>query len=257
MKVQRKIRSTGTEELIPFIATGRLRSEITEPFIYGTYLEAWWRCLRCSKEFTQSCRTGIFTTEGAYKMFCMFGTVEGITFQNWWVAKGHEYFSESITTLQVKLFVKRQNVNAFEITVDAFQDVSSQLAGKEFGFWHDQICLLNAREGLLSEAPLSWPIFRNRISYEVISQLLDIMEIHDQIIRSAPETKLWQIGEQLKLNPRAMPRPEDYPTDIADKHKIMGQTVSNYLRKGKALVDNAYNGVFPKYKSSSGEPSVW
>jgi len=93
--------------------------------------------------------------------------------------KGHEYFSESITTLQVTLYVKRKSGDAFEITVDALQDVSSQLAGKEFGFWLDQISLLNAREGLLSEAPLSWPIFKSRISYDAISQLLSIMEIHD------------------------------------------------------------------------------
>ena len=69
------------------------------------------------------------------------------------MAKGHEYFSQSITTLQVTLFVKRKHIDAFEITVDAFQDVSTQLAGKEFGFWLNQICLLNAREGLLSQAP--------------------------------------------------------------------------------------------------------
>ena len=149
------------------------------------------------------------------------------------MTKGHEYFSESITTLQVTLFVKRKNVDVFEITVDAFQDVSSRLAGKEFGFWLEQICLLNAKEGLLSEAPLSWPIFRSRISYEVISQLLSIMEIHDQIVRNAPGTKLWEIGEQLKLNPQAMTKLGDFPTEIADKHKAMGQTVSNYLRKGQ------------------------
>ena len=163
--------------------------------------------------------------------------------------KGHEYFSESITTLQVSLYVKRKSGNAFEITVDALQDVSSQLAGKEFSFWLDQICLLNAREGLLSEAPLSWPIFRSRISYEVISHLLSIMEIHDQIIRNAPETKLWQIGEQLRLNPKAMPKFGDLSIDTADKHKVMGQTVSSYLKKGRGLVDNASNGIFPKYET--------
>jgi len=163
--------------------------------------------------------------------------------------KGHEYFSESITTLQVTLYVKRKSGDAFEITVDAFQDVSSQLAGKEFGFWLDQICLLNAREGLLSEAPLSWPIFRSRISYDVISQLLSIMEIHDQIIRNAPDTNLWQIGEQLKLKPKAMTKFGDYPSEVSDKHKAMGQTVSNYLRKGRGLVYNACNGIFPKYET--------
>jgi hypothetical protein len=44
-----------------------------------------------------------------------------------------------------------------------------------------------------------------------------------------------------------MPKFGDFPIDIADKHKAMGQTVSNYLRKGRGLVDNACRGVFPKY----------
>lgn len=216
MKVQTRNRCSGTRNLLPRIATGRLRSEQTEPFIHGTYLELWWRCLKCSKEFTQSCRTGIFTSQGAYRTYLMFGDLENLSFQNWWIAKGHEFFSDSITTLQVTLYVKRKNSEAFEITVDALQDVSSQLAGKEFGFWLDQINLLNKRDGLLSEAPLSWPIFRSRITYDVISQLLDIMEIHDQIIRNAPNTYLWQIGEQLRLNPQAMPKSGDFKIDIAD-----------------------------------------
>lgn len=246
MKVQRR-GWCRQADLIPLIATGRLRAEITEPFIYGTYLELWWRCLKCSKEFTQSCRTGIFTSKGAYSTFCMFGAVEDMTFQEWWMSKGHEFFSESITTLQVTMFVKPKKNDAFHITVEAFQDVSSKLAGKEFGFWLDQISLLNSREGLLSAAPLSWPIFHSRISYDAISQLLRIMEIHEQIIRNAPETKLWQIGEQLRLNPKAVSKNRDFPTDAADKHKVMGQTVSNYLRKASSLVKNAGVGIFPKF----------
>jgi hypothetical protein len=178
----------------------------------------------------------------------MFGSIEDMTFHDWWLSKGHEFFSESITTLQVTLYVKRKDINAFAITVDAFQDVSSQLAGKEFGFWHDQICLLNAKAGLLSEAPLSWPIFRSRIGLDAIAQLLSIMETHDQIIRNEPKTCLWQIGEQLKLNPKAMTKCGDYPSEVSDKHKAMGQTVSNYLRKGRGLVGNACHGVFPRFK---------
>ena len=177
----------------------------------------------------------------------MFGDLEDLTFHDWWLRKGHEFFSESITTLQVTLFVKRKNIDAFQITLDAFQDVSSHLAGKEFSFWLDQICLLNAKAGLLSEAPLSWPIFHSRISYDSISLLLGIMEIYEQIIRNAPETKLWQIGEQLRLNPKAMSKNGDFPIDVADKHKAMGQTVSNYLRKASCLVKNAGIGIFPKF----------
>jgi len=246
MKAQRR-EWCKQKTLIPYIAAGKLRSEITEPFIYGTYLELWWRCLKLSKEFTQSCRSGIFASKAAYKTFCMFGPLENVTFGQWWLLKGHEYFSESITSIQVTLLIKSKSLDAFSITVDTLQDVPSHLAGKEFEFWLDQIYLLNTKKGLLSDAPLAWPIYRSRISYEVISQLLSILEIHDQIIRNAHKTYLWQIGEQLKINHRAMPKFNDYPIDISDKHKAMGQTVSNYLRKGQRLVDNAHRGNFPRF----------
>jgi hypothetical protein len=121
MKAQRLNWGMGAQKLMPWIASGRLGSVSTEPFIYGTYLELWWRCLKCSKEFTQSCRTGVFASEDAYKTFCMFGDLEDLTFQDWWLIKGHKFFSESITTLQVTLYVKRKHSESFEITVDAFQ----------------------------------------------------------------------------------------------------------------------------------------
>ena len=133
MKLQRLDWCKGAQNLIPLIATGRLRSEFTEPFIHGTYLEAWWRCLKLSKEFTQSCRTGIFTSKAAYETFRIFGPLEDLNFKDWWITKGHEYFSGSITTLQVTLFVKKKEADLFSVSVNAFQDVSSQLAGQEFG----------------------------------------------------------------------------------------------------------------------------
>ena len=247
MKVTKLAWGRSSQHLARIISMGELEPEVTEPLVHGTYLEVWWRCLKFSKEFTQSSRTGIFRSDAACKTFAMFGSLEDMTFHDWWKCRGHDFFSASITTLQVTLYVKRKNQDIFEIAVDAFQDVSTALAGKEFGFWLDQIFLLNTKSGLLSEAPLCWPIFRSRITYETISQLLWIMEIHDQIIRNAPNTKLWQIGEQLKLNPQAIPKKGDFFSDVSDKHKVMGQTVSSYLRKGNALVANACNGVFPRY----------
>ena len=59
---------------------------------------------------------------------------------------------------------------------------------------------------------------------------------------------LEQTARQLRLNPKAMPRPGDFPSLITEKHRVMGQTVSCYLKKGKGLVDNACKGVFPKYQ---------
>jgi len=247
MKLQKLEWALAARKLVPLIAAGRMRSDVTEPFIHGTYLEAWFRCLKCSKEFTHSCRTGIFASKGAFDTYRMFGPLEDLNYSDWWLTKGHSFFSESITTLQVTLYMQRKDAGVFSVSVDASQDTSSQLAGREFGFWLHQISLLNAGEGLLSEAPLAWPIFKSRISYEAISQLVSIVEIHDQVIRNAPGTNQWQIGEQLRLNPKAMPRPGDFPSLITEKHRVMGQTVSCYLKKGRALVNNACKGIFPKY----------
>jgi hypothetical protein len=239
----------GAQELAPSIAMGRLRSESSARLITGTYLEAWWRCLKFSKEFTQSCRTGIFTSKESFNTFRLFGPLENISFHEWWITKGHLYFSESITTLQVKLYGKCSERKTFALAVDALQDVSSNLAGREFEFWLNQIALLNQGRGLLSEAPLSWPIFKSRISLPAMSQLLSLLEIHDQVIRNAPETKLWQIGEQLRINSQAIPKAGDCASDIADKHKAMGQTISSYLKKGSNLVHNASIGFFPQFSN--------
>jgi hypothetical protein len=63
---------------------------------------------------------------------------------------------------------------------------------------------------------------------------------------------LWFAGQGSSrfkwLNPKAKAKPkhDDFPTDVAVKHKATGQTVSNYLRKGNRLVKNACNGMFPK-----------
>ena len=239
----------GAQELAPSIAMGRLRSESSARLITGTYLEAWWRCLKFSKEFTQSCRTGIFTSKESFNTFLMFGPLENISFHEWWITKGHEYFSESITTLQVKLYGKCCERKTFAIAVDALQDVSSNLAGREFEFWLNQISLLNRGQGLLSDAPLSWPIFKSRISFSAITQLLSLLEIHDQIIRNAPDTKLWEIGEQLRVKPQAITKYSDFSREISDKHKAMGQTVSCYLKKGRCLVHNASVGFFPSFSN--------
>jgi hypothetical protein len=249
MKLQNADWCRGAQELAPAIAMGRLRSDASAQLINGTYLEAWWRCLKFSKEFTQCRRTGIFTSKESFNTFRMFGPLENISFNEWWITKGHVFFSESITTLQVKLYGKCSERKTFALAVDALQDVSSNLAGREFEFWLNQIALLNQGQGLLSEAPLSWPIFKSRISLTAISQLISLLEIHDQIIRNAPETRLWQIGEQLRIKPHAMPRAGDYASDIADKHKAMGQTISNYLKKGTNLVHNASVGFFPCFSN--------
>jgi hypothetical protein len=107
--------------------------------------------------------------------------------------------------------------------------------------------LLEGQSGMLSSAPKAWSIYKSRITPEAIKLHLDVLEAHDTVKRNAPSTKLWRIGEQMRLNPKAMIRSGDTPNEQTAKHITMGQTVSEMVRKGQGLVANACEGVFPRY----------
>jgi hypothetical protein len=110
-----------------------------------------------------------------------------------------------------------------------------------------QLRLLQGQSGMLSAAPKAWSIYKSRITPDAIKLHLDVLEAHDTIKHSASSTKLWRIGEQMRLNPKATTRFGDTPNEQTAKHIVMGHTVSGLVRKGHGLVANACEGVFPKY----------
>ena len=107
--------------------------------------------------------------------------------------------------------------------------------------------LLQVRSCLLSAAPSAWSIYKSRITPEAMKLHLDVLEAYDTIKRNEPSTKLWRIGEQMRLNPKAMTSYSDSPSEQTAKHIAMGRTVSELVRKGQGLVANACDGVFPRY----------
>jgi len=228
-----------------------LSASITENFAIGSYLEAWFYCLKLSKEYTQNSRTGFFPSEKAYETYCLFGRVEDLTFIQWWNELGHENFHRGLTSLQIKKVVQHRFNNGYEITLGIYPGTLTNLAGSEFTFIVDQLRKLNNGSGLLSNAPMAWAIYNSRISAESIRLHLDVLEAHENIIRNSPGTKLWCIGEQLHLNPKAMTHRGDTPKEQVEKHIVMGQTVSNFVQKARSLVRNACDGIFPKFTRTS------
>jgi len=145
------------------------------------------------------------------------------------------------------LVVAQRKKASCRITLDVDDETSAELVGDEVSFLVKQMRLLEGQSGMLSSAPKAWSIYKSRITPEAIKLHLDVLEEHDTIKHSAPSTKLWRIGEQMRLNPKAMTRSGDSPNEQTAKHITMGQTVSEMVRKGQGLVANACEGVFPRY----------
>lgn len=251
MKYEHQDSGSSELRLVKAIVAKSNAALITEPYIYGGYLEAWYRCLRLSKQYTQNCRTGIFPNEAAFETYCLFGALEDCPISQWWHEKGCEKFGCGMTSLRIRMVAKRQQGNSYFISLDAFNDTSDLMAGEEFSLIIKLIRILNSSNGLLSSAPLAWPMYKCKISCESIKLCLDVYEAHERVIKSSDKGNLWRIGEQLRLNPKAMPKTGDTHGELVDKHIAMGKTVSAMVKKGRGLVENASNGLFPLFKLPS------
>lgn len=152
-----------------------------------------------------------------------------------------------MATFNVRLVVAQRKKDSCRITLDADDKTPAELVGDEISFLVCQLRLLQGQSGMLSSAPKAWSIYKSRITPDAIKLHLDVLEAHDTIKHSAPSTKLWRIGEQMRLNPKATTRFGDTPKEQTAKHIAMGHTVSELVRKGQGLVANACEGFFPRF----------
>jgi hypothetical protein len=247
MKLETQISANDGKPFMLAMDASAVSAVESEPFIYGGYLEAWFRCLKLSKQYIHNCRTGLFGSQGAANTFKLFGCLEHFTLREWWHERGCQNFGRSMATFKVRLVVAQRKKTSCRITLDADDEIPTEMVSDEVCFLVQQMRLLEGQSGMLSSAPKAWSIYKSRITPEAIKLHLDVLEAHDTIKHSAPKTKLWRIGEQMRLNPKAMTRFGDTHNEQTAKHIAMGHTVSEMVRKGRVLSANACDGLFPKF----------
>jgi hypothetical protein len=218
----------------------------SEIFVKGSYLESWFFALKNSNQYIHNSRTGIFPNQKSFDTYGLFGSIEFISFSDWWASRGFDKFCDGFISLKYKFISKSKQDNCIGISLDVKKDISLELVAHDFVSLVGQFRRIYDCGGYLSCAPMAWLIYKNRISSKSIIEYLKIYEACENYRRNSSTIKLWKIGEQFKLNPRAMVKSSDSPAEIVEKHIVMGQTVSAACRKGKLLALNASNGIFPK-----------
>ncbi len=221
-------------------------SRMTLP-IGQSYLGAWFEALKQSIHYTQMSRTGLFPTEASYQTHLLFGMVEGLTFEQWWIARGRQTFGYGEFPLTPDCLVQyRAEQDAFRLTFCYSAQVypaSSRLSG----------ALELARcacSKVLSAQPVIWPFFKSRISPAAVFRSLDVVRACISAGRQS-RVKLYEIGERLNLSRAATSQPGDRGLVLSDKHVAMGKLVSAERRRGLILTLNAARGIFPSYSSQA------
>lgn len=218
----------------------------SENFVKGSYLESWFFALKNSNQYIQNSRTGIFPDQKSFDTYGLFGSIEFISFADWWVSRGFDKFCDGFFSLKFKFISNSKQKNCICLSLDVEKDAPMEILGNDFVAVVSQFRKIYECGGYLSCAPMAWLLYRNRISSKSIIEYLKIYEACENYKRNSSSVKLWKIGEQFKLNPRAMVKASDSPSEIVEKHIVMGQTVSAACRKGRLLALNASKGVFPK-----------
>jgi hypothetical protein len=208
-----------------------------------SYLGAWFQTLKQSAHYTQMARTGMFPSQAGYETYLLFGAIEDLSFEQWWVLRGRSSFGSGEFPLNPGCLVQ------YKAEQDAFRvsfcfTTQAYAAGSRL---MDALALARcACTKVLSFRPVTWPFFTSRVSAAAVFRSLDVVHACSAVGRCG-QIKLYEIGERLKLSSAVIGQPGDRGLVLADKHAAMSKLVSAERRRGLALTSNAARGVFPSY----------
>jgi hypothetical protein len=203
----------------------------------------WWAFLKRNSEYLACCEAG--GTGPLADLYADFGDVRGDDFKAWWTDGGRG----------VRLFAEPPSANV-EILQSgvAVPDASEFLTLALPKNLPKRYLMRRVRELLATKE--NHPGARgkqharmSKAKYQVKGQpnlagLALTLKVYDFKVAN-PHLKLWEIGDQL---PRFMMgvkiSPADTHAEVVYKRNVLAASVSRYLKKAEAMIDNTSEGLF-------------
>ncbi len=206
----------------------------------------WFEYLRRHAGYARTCQQ---QGRGKYaKLYEDFGDVHATDFRTWWSDgdRGAWLFAEPAITREVRL-VSAEELSSVELDPNvAFVQMPLNLPKRYLKQAFAKLLVKHhkGRRGVRQarNSHARYPVVGqpNIPALRITLQVYDFRQTH-------PDFTLWQIGERLRLfQLEQLPAAGDTAKTIANKRSIMAATVSRYLRKAQAMIDNAALGQFPK-----------
>ena len=203
----------------------------------------WWECLRRNQAYLKCCeKSGKGSFASIYKDF---GDVRGDSFKDWWMENGRG----------ARLFAEPQaedSIRVLEIGQEALE--ATEAFTVSIPLYLPKKTILRRFKELLDERHQGKRghqlAKRSKAKYQVAGQpnvpaIGEAIRVYDFRVAN-PKLKLWEVGNLL---PRFQMSHKivagDTPSVVADKKNVLAATVSRYLRRANAYIDNAVTGNFP------------
>lgn len=212
----------------------------------GTLYETWLNALQLSPHYQTICETKEFPSDEAKRTYELFGDLRNVTFDTWWIEVGYGIFAEKkpfnkvAVNNQIDDFGEDVKVLHLEIplnvspkTLRAQFDNLLELHHphyKDFDRWQASTAPVRMESRKLTSVSLNICLDVYRLFLEKSKQ---------------GEALLYEIGEELRINPKLDVVHSDRAIEVNEKRIKMSSSVSEYLEKAKNLVAHATEGRFP------------
>ena len=212
----------------------------------GTLYETWFNTLQLSPYYQAICESGQYPSDDAKRTYELFGDLRKVNFDTWWIEIGYGIFAEKKPFNKVT--VNHQIDNHGEDIKVLHLEIPLNVSPKTLRTQFDNLLELHHPHykdfdrWRASTAPVRME------SRKLTSVSLNIcLDVYRLFIEKSKEgdVQLYDIGEQLKINPKYQTKFSDRPAEVAEKHIKMSSAVSEYLEKAKNLVAHATEGRFP------------
>lgn len=208
----------------------------------GTLYETWYHCVKLSPYMAQAVASGIWRSEDQHLTYQRFGDLRNTTFDSWWLERGYELFKEA------------GDFKKIGVQQDALGSAGDEKLILEIPLTVSPATLKFQFEELLRKHHPHYKRFDRwqhssatgrMLSSKLTSVSLNLyVHVYEHWSKDTAAA-LYEIGEQMSLNPRYVVKPEDLHGDVRDKHLQMSLIVSEYLGKAKNLIAHATEGRFP------------
>lgn len=203
----------------------------------------WWEYLRRNALYLQTCECG--GAGPCADLYKDFGDVRGADFKAWWTedGRGVRLFAEPRADDMVRVLEEGEAAispgEALTISLPlSFPKRLLERRIKELLAQHHT----GARGKQYAKQSRALYRVEGQPNVPALEMGLTVFDLRGTL----PDLALWEIGARIpKLSASQKIKPGDSPSERLDKRRVLSATVSRYLKRVKAAIDRAGEGVFP------------
>ena len=212
----------------------------------GTLYEAWFNALQLSPHYQLLCETNEFPSDEAKRTFELFGDLRNVTFDTWWIEVGYGIFAEKKPFNKVS--VNNETDHFGEDVKVLHLEIPLNVSPKTLRAQFDNLLELHHPHykdfdrWQASTAPVRME--SRKLTSVSLNICLDVYRLFLEKSKQG-EALLYEIGEELRINPKLNVIHSDRAIEVNEKRIKMSSAVSEYLEKAKNLTAHATEGRFP------------